>query len=318
MAAVVLAVASFTAVPELRAQVYPAKPVRVLVPWPPGASNNIVGRVLAHRLSENLGQQFVVENRSGASSIIGTELVAKSAPDGYTVLVNSATIVANALLYRKLPYDPLRDFIGVTALARQVGILVAHPSVPAKNVKDLIALARARPNEVIFASTGSGSFTHLCMALFNEMTQTKTLHVAYKGGGPAVIALVSGETHVFITGIAAVIPQIKVNRLRALAVTSAERTTQFPEIPTLSEAGVPGYELTAWIGFFVPAATPRPLAEKLNAEIKKALDHPDVAKHLSGQTLDPMHTSIEEFAARLKADYEKYDRLVKISGARVE
>ena len=185
-------------------------------------------------------------------------------------------------------------------------------------MKDLIALARARPDEVIFASTGSGSFTHLCMALFNEMTRTKTLHVAYKGGGPAVIALMSGETHVFITGIAAVIPHIKVNRLRALAVTSAERTTQFPEIPTLSEAGVPNYELTAWIGFFVPAATPRPVAEKLNAEIRKALDHPDVAKNLSGQTLDPMHMSIEEFAVRLKADYEKYDRLVKISGARVE
>jgi tripartite-type tricarboxylate transporter receptor subunit TctC len=318
MASLVVAVALFAAVPELRAQAYPARPVRVVVPWPPGASNDIVGRVLAQRLSENLGQQFVVENRSGASSIIGTELVAKSAPDGYTVLVNSATIVANALLYKKLPYDPLKDFIGVTPLARQVGILVAHPSLPVKTVKDLIALARARPNEVIFASTGSGSFTHLCMALFNEMTHTKTLHVAYKGGGPAVIALVSGETHVFITGISGVIPHMKSNRLRAIAVSSAERTVQFPDIPTIAESGVPGYELTAWIGFFVPAATPKPVVEKLNAEIRKALDHPDVAKNLSGQTLDPMPMSIEEFAARLKADYEKYDRVVRVSGAKVE
>jgi tripartite-type tricarboxylate transporter receptor subunit TctC len=317
-AAVVLAVASCAAVPELRAQGYPAKPVRVLVPWPPGASNDIVGRVLSQRLSENLGQQFVVENRSGASSIIGTELVAKSTPDGYTVLVNSATIVANALIFKKLPYDPLKDFTGVTALARQVGILIAHPSLPVKNVKDLIALAHARPSEVIFASTGSGSFTHLCMALFNEMTKTKTLHVAYKGGGPALIAIVSGETHVFITGISGALPHIAANRLRALGVSSAERTVQLPDIPTIAEAGVPGYELTAWIGFFVPAATPRPVVEKLNTEIRKALEHPDVAKNLSNQTLDPMPMTLDEFAARLKADYEKYDRLVKISGAKVE
>jgi tripartite-type tricarboxylate transporter receptor subunit TctC len=316
--AAAVVVASLAAGHDARAQAYPAKPVRVVVPWPPGASNDIVGRVLAQRLSENLGQQFVVENRSGASSIIGTELVAKSAPDGYTVLVNSATIVANALLFKKLPYDPLKDFTGVTPLARQVGMLVAHPSLPVKSVKDLIALARARPNEVIFASTGSGSFTHLCMALFNEMTQTKTLHVAYKGGGPAIIALVSGETHVFITGISGVIPHIKSNRLRAIAVSSAERTVQFPDIPTIDESGVPGYELTAWIGFFVPAATPKPVVEKLNAEIKKALDHPEVAKNLSNQTLDPMHMSVEEFAARLQADYQKYDRVVRISGAKVE
>src|SRR5207253_1676973 len=161
-------------------------------------SNDIVARVLAHRLSESLGQQFVVENRSGAASIIGTEIAAKSAPDGYTVLVTSATIVANALLYKKLPYDPFRDFVGVTALGRQVGVLVAHPSVPVKTTKDLIALARARPNQVIYASTGIGSFTHLTMALFNEMTQTQMLNVIDKGGGPAGIALMWGETHVFI------------------------------------------------------------------------------------------------------------------------
>jgi tripartite-type tricarboxylate transporter receptor subunit TctC len=299
-------------------QSYPAKPVRVLVPWPPGGSNDIVGRVLAQRLSENLGQQFVVENRSGASSIIGCELVAKSAPDGYTFLVNSATHVANALLYKKLPFDPLKDFIGVTALARQVGILVVHPSLPARTAKEFVALARARPDQIIYAATGNGSFTHLTMALFNEMTKTRMLHVNYKGGGPAVIALASGETHAMIIGIASVIPQMKANRLRPLAVSSAERTTQFPEIPTLSESGVTDYELTAWIGSFVPAGTPRPIVEKLNAEIGKALDHPDVAKNLSNQTLDPMHMSSEQFAARLKSDYEKYDKVVRISGARLD
>jgi len=313
-----LGMAGLAVAPSAHAQAYPVKPVRVIVPWPPAASNDIVGRTVSQRLSENLGQQFVVENRAGASSIIGTEMVAKSAPDGYTILVTSATHVGNTALHKKLPYDALKDFTGVTALARQVGILVLHPSVPARTVKEFIALARARPEQVIFASTGSGSFTHLQMALFNQMTKTKMLHVAYKGGGPAVIALVSGEVHAFITGIAAVIPHFNTKRLRVLGVSSAERTTQFPDIPTLAEAGVPGYEFTAWIGSFVPSATPRPIVEKLNAEIRKALEHPEVAKNLSSQTLDPMYMTLEQFAARLKTDSEKYERLVRISGAKVD
>ena len=316
--AVLAGLAGLAGASEAWGQTYPVKPVRVVVPWPPGASNDIVARVLAQRLSENLGQQFVVENRAGAGSIIGTDVVAKSAPDGYTMLVTSTTHVGNAPLYKKLPYDPFRDFTGLTALARQVSILVLHPSVPAKSVKEFIALARARQGEVIYASTGSGSFTHLAMALFNQMTETRMLHVAYKGGGPAVIALVSGETHAFFTGIAAVIPQMKAGRLRALGVGAAERTVQFPDIPTVAEAGVPGYEFTAWIGSFVHSGTPRPIVEKLNAEIRKALEHPDVAKNLSSQTLDPMYMTLEQFAQRLRSDYEKYDRLVKISGARIE
>jgi tripartite-type tricarboxylate transporter receptor subunit TctC len=318
IAAILFGVASLVLAAEARAQAYPAKPVRVVVPWPPGASNDTMGRVISQHLSENLGQQFVVENRAGAASIIGTELVAKSAPDGYTLLVTSATIVANALIYKKLPYEPLRDFVGITALAKQVGILVTHPSLPARNVKELIALAHARPKEIVFASTGIGSFTYFCMALFNELTKTQTLHVAYKGGGPALIALMSGEVHVFVTGISAAIPQMKAKRLRALAITAAERTPQLPEIPTMSEAGVPGYELTAWVGAFAPGATPRPIVEKLNGEIKKVLEHPDVEKNLIAQTLDPMYMSVDEFAARMKADYEKYDKLVKTTGAKME
>ena len=316
--AVLAGLAGLAGASEAWGQAYPVRPVRVVVPWPPGASNDIVARVVSQRLSENLGQQFVVENRAGASSIIGTEVVAKSAPDGYTLLMTSATHVGNSALYKKLPYDAAKDFVGVTALARQVGLLVLHPSVPVRTVKEFIALARARPGEVIYASTGSGSFTHLQMALFNQMTQTKMLHVAYKGGGPAVIALVSGETHAFITGIAAVIPQMKAGRLRAMGVTSAERTTQFPDIPTLAEAGVPDFEFTAWIGSFAHSGTPRPIVEKLNAEIRKALEHSDVAKNLSSQTLDPMYMTLEQFAQRLKADSEKYEKLVKISGAKVE
>src|SRR5687768_5625877 len=178
--AVLAAIAGLAAAPLALAQAYPAKPVRVLIPWPPGGSNDIVGRILAQRLSENLGQQFVIDNRAGASSMIGVELAAKSPPDGYTMLINSATQVANPVFFKKAPYDAFRDFIAVTALARQVGILVVHPSVPAKTVKDFIALAKARPGQVIYASSGSCSFTHLTMSLFNEMTQTKMLHVPYK------------------------------------------------------------------------------------------------------------------------------------------
>ena len=314
----VAGVSCLLAAPAAYAQAYPARPVRVLVPWPPGGSNDIVGRVVAQRLSETLGQQFVVENRSGAASNIGTELVAKSAPDGYTMLVNSATHVANVHLYKKLPFDPLRDFTGITALARQVGILVLHPSVPATTLKEFVALARARPDQIIYASSGSGGYVHLTMALLNQMTGTRMVHVAYKGGGPAVIALASGETHAMIIGIASVIPQIKAGRLRPVAVTSAERTTQFPEIPTFSESGVPGYDFTAWIGSFVPAGTPRPIVDKLNAEIRKALEHPDAAKNLSSQTLDPMYMTPEEFTQRLKSDYAKYEKLIRMSGARVE
>jgi tripartite-type tricarboxylate transporter receptor subunit TctC len=316
--AVMVGIALLPVAPAAYAQVYPVKPVRVLIPWPPGGSNDIVGRIVFQRVGETLGQQFVIENRAGAASNIGTEIVARSAPDGYTVLVNSATHVANAYLYSKLPYDPFKDFIGVTALARQVGILVLHPSVPAKTVKGLIALARARPDQLIYASTGSGGFVHLTMALFNQMTATRMLHVPYKGGGPAVIALASGETHAMIIGVAAVIPQIKAGRLRPLAVTSAERIRQFPEMPTVAEAGVPGYELTAWIGSFVPAGTPKAIVDRLNAEVKKALEHPEVAKTLSVQTLDPMYMTPEQFARRMKSDDAKYERVVRVSGAKVE
>lgn len=318
IAVVVLGTCAPALVPQAWGQAYPVKPVRVIVPWPPGASNDIMGRVISQRLTEALGQSFVVENRAGAASIIGTEMVAKSPPDGYTLLVTSATIVANALVYKKLPYDPLNDFAGITALAKQVGILVAHPSLPVRNVKDLIALARARPKEIVFASTGIGSFTYFCMALFNEMTKTQTLHVAYKGGGPALIALMSGEVHVFVTGISAALPQMNNNRLRAFAITAAERTPQLPDMPTMAEAGVPGYELTAWVGAFAPGTTPKPIVEKLNSEIKKVLEHPEVSKNLIAQTLDPMYMSTEQFTALMKADYEKYERLVKATGAKLE
>jgi tripartite-type tricarboxylate transporter receptor subunit TctC len=300
------------------AQAYPLKPVRVVVPWPPGGSNDIVGRIVFQKMSEQLGQQFVIDNRGGASGTIGSDLVAKSPPDGYTVMVQSATHVANPHLYKKLPYDTLRDFTGVTPLALQVGILVVHPSLPAKSVKEFVALGRARPDQIVYGSSGNGSFVHLAMALLNSMTGTRMVHVPFKGGGPSVIALVSGEIQAMTATVGSVIPHINAKRLRPLGVTSGARTSQYPDVPTFAEAGVPGYEFTAWIGAFVAAGTPKPIVDRLNAELKKTLAHPEVAKIMSSQTLDPLHMTPEQFERRLKSDYEKYEKVIRLTGAKID
>ncbi|HZM44987.1 MAG TPA: tripartite tricarboxylate transporter substrate binding protein [Burkholderiales bacterium] len=316
-AALLAAVAVF--VPAVAgAQAYPVKPVRVMIPWPPGGSNDIVGRVVFQKMSEQLGQQFVIENRGGASGTIGSDLVVKAPPDGYVIMVQSATHVANPHLYKKLPYDTLKDFIGITPLALQVGVVVVHPALPARTTKEFIALAKARPGQITYASSGSGSFVHLAMALLNVMTDTKMVHVPYKGGGPAAIAIASGETQAMAATVGSVIPHIQSKRLRPLGVTSNHRVSQFPDIPTLAEGGVKGYEFTAWIGAFAPAATPRPIVDRLNAELKKAISVPEVAKILSSQTLDPMHMTPEQFAERLRSDYAKYERVIKSSGASID
>ena len=299
------------------AQNYPVKPVRILIPWPPGGANDVVGRIVAQRMTEQLGQQVIVENRGGASGTIGSDLVAKGPADGYTVMVHSATHVANPHLYKKLPYDTLKDFTGVTALAVQVGMLVVHPSLPAKSVKEFIALGKARPGELVYGSSGSGSFVHLAMALLNSMTNTKMIHVPYKGGGPATIALASGEIQAMTATIGSLIPHIESKRIRPLGVTSAKRVKQYPDVPAIAE-GVPGYEFVAWIGSFVAAGTPRPIVDRLNAEFRKALAHPDAARILGAQTLDPLPMSPEEFSRLLKTDYDKYEKVIKLSGAQLD
>jgi tripartite-type tricarboxylate transporter receptor subunit TctC len=304
--------------PAVVAQNYPAKTVRVIIPWPPGGSNDISGRIVFQKVTANTGQQFVIDNRGGAGGTIGADVVAKSPPDGYTIMVHSAAHITNAHLYKKLPYDTLNDFIGVTPLATQVGMLVVHPSLPAKNVKQLVALAKARPDQITYGSSGNGSFVHLSMALFDSMTNTKMIHVPYKGGGPAVVALVSGEIQAMIATVGSVLPHVRANRVRALGVTSAHRSKALPDMPTIAESGVPGYEFTAWIAVFVPAKTPRPIVDKLGAEIKKALDNPDIEKSLSAQTLDPMYMTPEQFATRLKADYETNAKLVKLTGLKID
>ena len=287
------------------AQNYPVKTVRVVVPWPPGGANDIVGRIVAQRLADQTGQQFVIDNRGGANGNIGAEMVAKAPADGYTLMVHSAAHVTNPHMYKKLPYDALKDFTGVTPLAVQLGMLVVHPSLPAKNVKEYIALGRAQPGKIVYASSGSGSFVHLAMALINSMSNTQMVHVPFKGGGPAVVALASGEVQA--------IPHLPSGRLRALGVTSATRMKQFPDVPAIAE-GLPGYEFAAWIGAFVASATPKPIVDRLNGEIKKALENPEVVKVMSSQTLDPMYMGSEQFATRLKNDFDKYEKLVKMTG----
>jgi tripartite-type tricarboxylate transporter receptor subunit TctC len=314
--ALVLAAAVFAA--PAFSQQYPVKPVRVVIPWPPGGSNDIVGRIVAQKLSEIAGQQFVIDNRGGAAGTIGSDQVAKSPPDGYTLMVHSATHVANPHLYGKLPYDTLKDFVGIAPISAQIGMLIVHPSLPVKNVKEFIALAKARPGQIVYSSSGNGSFVHLTMALFAQMAGIKMTHIPYKGGGPAAISISSGETQAQLGTIGAVMPQIKQNRVRPLAVSSDYRVEAFPNVPTLAEAGVPGYEFTAWIGAFGPAGTPKAVVDRLNGDIQKILKMPDVAEKLKGQTLDPMFMTPEQFAKRLQSDYAKYEKVIKLTGAKID
>ena len=298
-------------------QAYPSKPPRVVIVFPPGGATDVVGRIVFQKMSEQLNQQFVIENRVGASGTIGAAFVAKSPPDGYTIMVYSATLVANQHLYKQLPYDALKDFIGITPVARLVGVLVVHPSMPVRTIRDLISLAKARPGEIIYGTAGVGAFQHLATSLFANMAGVKMVHVPYKGGGPASIATAAGEVQVMLTPISEVLPHIKTDRVRPIAVSSDKRTTQLPEIPTIGET-VKGYEFISWMGTFVPAGTPKPIVDKLNAELKKAVADPDAASKLSAQVLDPMYMTPEEFAKLVKSEYDKYERVVKLSGARID
>jgi len=300
------------------AQSYPSKPVRVVIPWPPGGSNDVVGRIVTQKVGENLGQQFIVDNRAGAAGSIGADVVAKAPPDGYTLMVHSTSHVGNAHLYKKLPYDTLKDFTGVALLAAQPGALTIHPSLPVKTVKEFIALAKARPGTINYSSSGNGSAPHLSMELLVAMTGIKIVHVPYKGGAPQVTALVSGETQASLATVSTVLVHVQSGRLRALGVSSAKRSATMPDVPTIAEAGVPGYEMSPWIGVFVPTGTSKELIAKLNSEINRALKAPDVSNLLSSNALDALGGTPEEFDARIKADYEKYAKLIKLTGAKVD
>ena len=298
-------------------QQYPSKPVRVVVVFPPGGATDVVARIVFQKVGEQLSQQFLIDNRAGAAGMIGAEIVAKSPPDGHTIMVYSQTLLANAHLYQKLPYDPLKDFIGIAPLTRLVGMLGVHPSMPVRTTQDFITLAKARPGEVLYGSAGIGAFQHLSMSIFANTVNVKMIHVPFKGGAPAVVALMGGEVQAILTPVAEIYPHLKSGRVRPVAVSSDTRTTQFPEIPAIAET-VKGFEFTSWFGAFAPAGTPKPIIDRLNAELKKAVADPDVAAKLSAQTLDPMYMTPEDFAKHLKFDYDRLEKVVKLSGARIE
>jgi len=285
--------------------------------FPPGGATDVVGRVAFQKVGEQVNQQFIIDNRVGAGGTIGAAFVAKSAPDGYTLMVYSTTLLANAHLYRKLPYDSLKDFVGITPVARLVNALVVHPSMPVRTVKDLIALAKARPGEISYGSAGVGALQHLSTSLLANMAGVQMVHVPYKGGGPAAVAAASGEIQMLLTPASEVVAHIQSGRVRPIAVSSSTRISQFPDLPTIAET-VPGYEFTSWMGTFAPAGTPKAIVDKINLELKKAVSDPEVKSNLTAQTLDPMYMTPEEFVKEMKVQYDKYGHVVKLSGARLD
>ncbi len=300
------------------AQVYPSKPLRLVVPFPPGGPTDIVSRLLAPKMAAALGQQIVVENRGGAGGAIGTEQVAKSAPDGYTIVMGTIGGLAVAKsLNPKLGYDTLRDLAPITQSVSVTSILVAHPSVPAKTVRELLAIARASPGRLNYASSGNGTITHLAGELLKLTGKVNIAHVPYKGGAPALVALVSGEVDMSYENSLIITPHIKSGKVRGIAVTSAKRSALLPELPTIAET-LPGYSASGWYGLLAPAATPKPVIARLNAEAVKALRSPDVVDKLSGQGAEPVGSSPEEFTAFIRSEIDKWANLVKAAKMRTD
>ena len=297
---------------------YPAKPVRLVVPSAPGGGTDITARVMAPKLGEYLGQQVVVENRAGAGTMIGGEAVARAAPDGYTLLMGISTLAINPAMYRKVPYDALKDFAPITQAVALPNILVTHPSLPVKTVKELVAFAKARPGQIQFASAGVGTNPHLTAELFLSMTGLKMLHVPYKGSGAGIIDVIAGHVPVMTPSILTGLPHAKAGRLRALGVTSARRATGAPEVTTIAEAGVPGYEAVQWFGILAPAGTPRAVVERVHREAVRVLQNPEVRQRLVADGAEPVAGTPEEFAAFLRAETAKWAKVVKAIGIKPE
>ena len=300
------------------AESYPSRPVRFIVPFPPGGGNDIVGRIVAQKLAEGLGQQVVVDNRGGAGGTIGTDITAKAAPDGYTMLVNNISLAVNHTLFRKLPYDTLRDLAPVSLVGRQPNIVVVHPGLAAKSMRELIELARAKPGQLNYGSGGNGTASHLATEMLKLMTRTDLVHVPYKGLGPALTDLIGGRLELIISTLASALPQMKTGKLRPLAVTTARRSSFFPEVPTMQEAGVNGYEFSTWYGLLVPAGTPQAIVDRLNQEARKAVASPALKEQFISQGLEPAASGSQEFGAYLKSEVAKWGRVIKASGATPE
>jgi tripartite-type tricarboxylate transporter receptor subunit TctC len=301
------------------AQTYPTKPVRLVLPYPPGGGSDTIARPLAQRLTESLGQQVVVDNRGGGSGSIGMEHAAKAPADGYTIVMAlTAQLAVNPSLFRKLPYDPVEDFAPITLLAQGPYVLAVHPSVPAKNVKELIALARKRPNDLAYASSGNGSGGHLAAELLKSMTGIKMLHVPYKGGGPALVDLIAGQVQVLFTTWASGRGHIQSGRIRALAVSTAKRPKAIPNLPTVAESGVPGYDAGVWYALLAPAGTPAAIVDRLNREVRTVLERPDYSKLLQDSAIDPVGSTPAELGAYIRSEGAKWAKVVRDAGVHID
>ncbi len=294
-----------------QSQEFPSKPVRIIVPSSPGGGTDILARPLAAKLTERWGQQVIVDNRPGAGQMIGISIVAKAPPDGYTVVMASTPLAINTVLYKKVPYDPIRDFAPVTQVAAMPNLLVTHPALPVRNVKQLIALAKARPDEVAYASSGIGTGPHLSMELFNYMAGIRLQHVPYKGTGPALVDTISGHVQLLMSTLLPPLPHLKTGRLRALGVTSTTRVSSLPDVPTVAEGGLPGYEMIGWYGIVAPAGTPPAIVAKLQTDIAAVLLAPETRERLAAEGGEAVGSKPEEFGAFIKSEIAKFGKVVK-------
>ncbi|RYF18649.1 MAG: tripartite tricarboxylate transporter substrate binding protein [Comamonadaceae bacterium] len=314
-----VAAGSFAALPAAAQANYPAKPITIVVPFAAGGTTDILARVIGEALKKELGQPVVIDNRAGAGGNIGGALAAKAAADGYTLFMGTVgTHAINASLYKKMPFDPIKDFAPLTRVAMVPNLLVAHPTRPYKTVQELVAYAKANPGKVTFGSSGNGSSIHLSGELFDSMAKVDMIHVPYKGSAPAVSDLIGGQIDIMFDNMPSAIQHVRSGRLKAIAVTTAKRSPELPNVPTIAEAGVPGYEATSWFGMFAPAATPAPIVTRLNTALVKVLSDADVKKKLAEQGAEPYAEKPEQFAEFIRKETAKWSQVVKASGASVD
>ena len=299
------------------AQTYPVKPIRFLIGFPPGGTNDILARALAPKLGEYLGQTVVIENRGGASTAIATELAARSAPDGYTIVLNAPGHATNPALM-KLSFDPVRDFAFITLLAESQNLLVVHPSLPARSVRDLIAISKKRPGEINYGSSGIGTTPHLSAELFQYMTGTKWVHIPYKGSGLGLTGLLAGEISLYFANVPAAFRHVQAGKLRPIALSGTNRTPAAPGIPTVAESGIPGFDVTSWFGVAAPAKTPRAIVDRLHSEIVRALNTPDLRERMQGMGADPVGNTPEQYTAFVQNEILKWGKVIKAAGIRGE
>lgn len=298
--------------------VYPGKPIRFILPFPPGGGTDILGRIIADRLTASLGQPVVIENRGGAGGNVGAEAAAKSAPDGHTIVLVAPSLAISSSLYSKLNYDPVKDFAPISLVATVPNVMVTHPSVPAQSLGEFIALAKGRPGGMNFGSGGSGTSNHLGGELFNIVAGVKLVHVPYKGVNLAMNDVLAGQIHLVIIGVPAAAPHIKAGRLRALAIIAPQRAPALPDVPTAAEAGLPNFEVTTWYGVLAPAGTPRPIINRLNAELARAMHAPELKERLAAMATDPVTSTPEEFADYIRQEIAKWGKVVRDAGLKAD